>query len=202
VVTDVRPLVPAEPVDEKPALQTMPVSIRGLVRAYGGIQGDPLAWTVRQIPGGMRAVLRLLQLSTTDPEAQHFVAVHRRLSHEVGGDVAIAEVLQEAQMQARDFVGMVSRCAFDFNIAMGKTIAAMHYPKLMKASVKRALEAEATDERKMHFQATGYLPTAKGIQVGIVNHATALPDDRPPEPGRPASFDRTARQVVRTLPGE
>jgi len=190
----------ADPADT--ALTPLPASIRGLVRRYAA-HGDPLTWTVRQIPGGFRAILRLLELSS-DPEAAQFVEAYRR-TRQTGpdkGTVSVAEILQEAQMAPRDFVGLVSRVAFDFNIALGRTIAAVNYPKMMKASVKRAQEAEATDERKLHFQATGYLPTSKGIQIGIANNHLALPDDRPPAPGRPASFDRTARQVVRDLPGE
>src|SRR5262245_57033795 len=178
----------------------MPVSLRTLVRRYGGLHGDPLAWTLRQIPGGVRAVIRLLEVSTHDPEAQRFSQLYRRVAKRARGTVALAEVLDHAQLQPRDFVTLVSRCAYDFNIDLSKTIAAVHYPRLMKPSVKRALAAEATDERKLHFQAAGYLPTGKGIQLGIATNHLTSPDDRPPVPGHPPSFDRTARQVVRDLP--
>lgn len=175
------------------ALEAVPVSIRALVRRYG-TKGDPLAWTVRQIPGGQRMIWRLLALSS-DPDAARVLASHRRLDGK-----ALAEVLEDAEMAPREFIGLVSRVAYDFNIALGQAIVATQYPQMMKASMKRALDPEATDERKIHLQASGYLPVGKGIQIGIANNNLTVPDDRPPAPGRPASFDRTARQVVRDLP--
>lgn len=179
-----------------PAVATLPSSLRGLVRRYGA-KSDPLQWAVRQIPGGLTAIVRLLQVSD-DPDAKHFVETWRRGDNQYTG-TALSEVLERAEMAPRDFVAMVSRVAFDFNIAIGRSIAAFGYPKMMKASMQRAQEPEATDERRLHFQASGYVPTAKGIQIGIKN-TNVQSDDVPPSPGRPASFDRTARQIVRDLP--
>jgi hypothetical protein len=182
------------------ALRQLPTSIRGLVKTARA-QGDPLTWTVRQIPGGFKALLRLLELSPHDPEAQRVCEAYRRVKAASGNQhVTISEVVEDAAIAPRDFIGLISKIAYDFNVTLGKTILAVQYPAIMKASVRRALQDEATEERKIHFQASQYLPTGKGIQIGIANNTLSLPDDRPPAPGKPASFDRTARQIVRDLP--
>ena len=179
----------------------LPTSLRGLIRANQAKE-DPLKWAIKQIPGGTRAVWALLRLSD-DPEAVRIIEAHNRISNDPAGagDPAVREVLEQCDMTPRDFVGVVSRVAFDFNVTLGRSIAAMHYPKMMKVSMKRAQDPEATDERKLHLQASGYLPSPRGIRIGIRNtNVVDVPDDAPPVPGRPVSFDRTARQVVRELP--
>jgi hypothetical protein len=184
-----------------PTGKRVPAPLRALVRATDA-KTDPLKWVMKQIPGGTRAVLALLRLSD-DPEAVRVIQAWKRIAspNDATRGIPLHEVLEHADLTPRDFVGVVSRVAFDFNVNLGQSIAAMHYPEMMKVSMQRAQEATATDERKIHFQASGYLPTSRGIQIGIRNtNAVAVPDDAPPAPGRPASFDRTARQVVRDLP--
>jgi hypothetical protein len=103
-------------------------------------------------------------------------------------------------MGPREFVGIIGRCAYDFGVEAGKVIFAVHYPAMMEASMKKATQVEGgTREREMHFQATGHVPTAKGIQIGI-NNVNRQTDDREPEPGEAPQFSRTARRVVRDLP--
>src|SRR4029434_8244181 len=109
----------------------LPRPVRRRVRKYG-TDGDPLAWTMRQIPGGAKAVWRLLAVSS-DPDAVRGVASYHRRATKACGDVA-----EDAQMAPREFVGLVCRVAYDYNIALGKAIAAVKYPEMMKASVKRA----------------------------------------------------------------
>ena len=113
-----------------------------------------------------------------------------------GGRVVIHDVLEQADMAPRDFIGLISKVAYDFNITLGKTILAVQYPAIMKASVRRALQDEATEERKIHFQASQYLPTGKGIQIGIANNNLTLPDDRPPAPDIAAARELIASQQL------
>lgn len=178
----------------------VPSSLRALVQTYRA-QDDPLAWALRRIPGGFKAVINLLRLSD-DAQAQLVITGYERVKRgKLDAYPGVHAVIDEIGMSPRDFVGLVSRVAFDFNVAIGNTIAAFEYPKMMKRSMQRAQQISGTEERKLHFQHTGYVPSGKGIQIGIRNTVTAAAeDDAPLVPGKPASFDRTARQVVRDLP--
>lgn len=178
----------------------LPKSLNGLVRVRH-VLSDPLKEFVARIPGGKKSVIALLRHSTDDEDAAKIVAAFDglvRTDRSHAGNVAFAEMLEHADMTAREFVGIVTRCAWELNLEVARGIFAMNYPKMMDASMRRAVENDATDERRMHFQASGHVPTSKGIQIGIQN--TNNNPEREPEPGEAPPVGRTARRIVRDLP--
>lgn len=168
---------------------------------------DPLADFVQRTCGGQEAVLQLLRRSTHDGEAQHLAEVWEHLRCEAGAGgrggkqpVDLDRLIDAAGLHARDFIGIISRCGWDIGLEMGKVIFAMRYPQMMQASMERATQVDGTDERRMHFQATGHLPTSKGINIAMMQNNRNGDDDEAPKPGKAPSFKLTARNVVRDLP--
>ena len=157
---------------------------------------DPLVNFVARIKGGKRAVFALLERSTHDDDAVKLTEAWRKVKRMSGTSetgVHLDAVLDLSGFHARDFVSIVTRCAYDFNIEAAKGIFAMHYPALMAASMRRAVQPDATREREIHFASTGHLPTAKAIQIVQQNISTR-------EPGEAPSVASTARRIVRDLP--
>jgi len=163
---------------------------------------DPLADFVQRTCGGQEAVLQLLRRSTHDVEAQDLVRVWEAMRSQNGPGkqpVDLDRLIDAAGLHARDFIGIISRCGWDIGLEMGKVIFAMRYPQMMQASMERATQVDGTDERRMHFQATGHLPTSKGINIAMMQN-NRNGDDDAPTPGKAPSFKLTARNVVRDLP--
>lgn len=176
----------------------LPRSLRGLVIRHSALR-SPLAYTINGIPGGQKAVFALLKLSD-DPEAQAAVqAMEHPWKRGNTHGFSLEEALEKAGIAPRTFIGIVSRVAFDFKIDLGNLIASFNYPDLMRASVEKAKDVNTgTEERRMHFQHSGFIPTGKGIQILNVNREG---DERESvSPGEPRPFGRTARSVVRDLP--
>ena len=161
---------------------------------------DPLQEFILRTVGGKDALFALLQRCTHDSDAVRIVEAWSGLvrpSRARGID--ISAVLDRADMDPRTFVSVVVRCAWDLNLDIGRAIFAMRYPKLMEASMEKAIHGDSVEREKMHFVAAGHVPGPRGIQIGIVNNAHQdVPDE--PKPGRLPSFRQTAREVVRDLP--
>lgn len=176
----------------------LPKTLQALVRGVSA-KDSPVQTAIKGIPGGRKAVLQLLRVAAKDDEdAGRIIEAYDRLRASGKPGRLLEDVLDDVDISPRDFIGLVAKLAFDLNLALGDTIAAFNYPKIMAMSAAVAQTAEGVDDRRMHLQHTGFVPTSKGIQIGISNK-NGPDEDRPPSPGRPQSFDRTARTVVREL---
>lgn len=170
---------------------------------------DPLSVCLRQFPSGKSGVFAILARSTHDQDAprivEAWIAICKKQERERIGEgnvpisrVNLDELLERLGMHARDLVGIINRCAYDFAIEENRAVFMTRYPKMMVASMNRAMEPTATEERRMHFQATGWLPTAKGASVNVnMNQQTVVERS---EAGQAPSVSQTARRVVRALP--
>ena len=180
----------------------LPKSLKELVRVKK-MMADPLHDFIARTAGGKETVYWLLKRSTHDGIAVKVVEAWDRLIRaaipalEVKR-VDIDQLLEITELDARDFVSCIVRCAWDVNIGLGQAIFALRYPEMMHASMQRATQVSGTEERRMHFQATGHLPQKAGIQIGIKNVNNAAAEDQ--SPGHAPSFRQTARAVVRDLP--
>ncbi len=191
-----------EEVRTEGVLKKLPRTLRGLVRARSSV-ADPLKDFVRRITGGKRTIYAVLLACADDKDAAKLVEAWDQIANKGQGghqgNVQIADVLEDAEVTTREFVGIVTRCAYDLNIEAAKGIFAMGYPRAMAASMRRAADLDATDERKILHTISGLLPTTKGIQIGIQqNNVPAI--NHEPEPGEAPSVGRTARRLVRDLP--
>lgn len=178
---------------------SLPPVLRKIVNVRKAL-ADPLKDFITRIPGGREAVYKVLLQCHDDPQAQQIIDAWDEILKDRDahvGSTNVNDVAERAEISPREFVGVVSRCFWDFGIMSAKGIFAAHYPRMMDASMRRAMQNDATDERAIHFKATGHLPTSKGIQIGIKN--TNI--EREAERGE-VDFALNARKVVRDLPPE
>ena len=158
---------------------------------------SPLGYTIAQYPGGRRAVFQLLALSD-DEEAEKIVAVWNGLTSSEQHDLTLEILIERAEMRARDFIGLISRVAWDFNIDVGNALAGFAYPKIMKASIDRAMKPHGTEDRRIHLEKAGFAASKKPfISVSQTNQTLV---EREPEPGEAPRMAHTARRIVRDLP--
>jgi hypothetical protein len=142
----------------------------------------------------------MLALSV-DPNAVRVVKMWEKMQNVKGSETWMLEdIVREAGLSPKAFIGLVASEAYQMNVDLGHLIANFSYPKIMQASVARAQDPDATAERRMHFEASRYVPTKAGIQIGIRNVNNPSPEEEEAIPGQRSSFDRTARRVVRELP--
>jgi hypothetical protein len=185
----------------------LPPSLRDLLRAKKHID-DPLQDFVMRVVGGKEAVFALLERSTHDSDAVRILKVWKQIAPtgkkamQKYSAVEWTHLLEACEMECREFIGVVARCGWDINYDIARSIFAMKYPRLMEASMEKAIHGDSVEREKMHFVAAGHVPGPRGIQIGIVNNnRQSEPEDvTPVRPGRLPSFRSTARDVVRDLP--
>jgi len=174
-----------------PALEARTTSLR---RAR-----SPLSYVVSKIPGGRKAVLRLLELATDDEDAQRIASAFHDRAHQASVG-SLEDIADRAGISPRDFIGVIARVAYDVNIELGNVIFAVGYPKVMKASIDKAVQPDGVRDREMHLTHSKFLPS-KGPLISLHNQNNQQTNvDRDPEPGEAPPFERTARRVIRNLP--
>lgn len=194
--------VPAITAKEKPV--KLPKTLRALIRKRDR-RMSYVSYCVSRVPGGREAAFEVLRMFPSEPDAVALVTAHDELdcgNRRSGSHRAsLEEVLERAGVEAEDFLALLTRLFVRMGVATATMTAAATYPDIMEASVIRALDVEkGTEERKIHFANSGFLPQSKGIQIGIKNSNGGADPDEPIGPGHANPFDRTARSVVRSLP--
>ncbi len=106
---------------------------------------------------------------------------------------------ERAEMSAADLLGLIHAVAYEIGTSAAHAMAACAYPQIMQRSIARALDHDATKEREIHFQHTGFLPSRHGVVVAV-NQTNRTVIEREPGPGEPPPLERTARRIVRELP--
>ena len=155
--------------------------------------------------GGQKQVLQWLALANDKdhPQVQRVLQCWRRSRrvHRTATDWEQPEaIVRRAGLSPGEFIGLVHQTIYDFTGHVGDIKAALAYGRMMDASIARATEKSGTNERKIHFMQRGYLPSSKGVGIQINNKNVQTGEDEPAAPGRPESFDLTARKVIRALP--
>ena len=163
---------------------------------------SPLNCLLSRFDGGRVGAMAILRLSSDD-ETKRVVQEWDRIPPSEQARMKMEVFVERLGLTPGDLVGMIHKTAYDTHVDAGHAMAAQAYPKIMEASIKRAAKVDkGTDERRMHFQATGFVPSVHGtsINVGIKNVQGGAKDDEPVSPGRLPSFRQVSRTVVRELP--
>jgi hypothetical protein len=101
--------------------------------------------------------------------------VHRwdTVSHYDQRRISLEELCQACGIPAYEFLGAVASSAFRYCYDVSSLIAAVAHPKVVEASIKRALRAEGVEDRRMQLVHSGFLPTPRGAQISINAQARA-----------------------------
>lgn len=176
----------------------LPLALRHKGRAYLAAR-SPLGYLISRIPGGRRAVFHLLTLADDD-DAKALTKAYTEIVPTNRDSMSIEEIIERAGVSPRDFIGVVSKVAYDFNLEVGNTLAAFAYPKIMQASIDRAVDPRGGRERRIHLEKTGFAVTKGAPFIQVNNQNQQNNDDREPEPGEAPRMSHTARRIVRDLP--
>ncbi len=131
-----------------------------------------LAYAASRIPGGKYTFLEYARMCE---ENRIKALVHRwdNLSDSDRRRVSLEELCEACGVQPCELVGAVAAAAFKFNADVSTLIAAIAHPKVVEASIDRALEAEGIDDRRMLFAHAGFIPSPRGPTVNVLNMARA-----------------------------
>jgi hypothetical protein len=79
--------------------------------------------------------------------------------------VSLEELCEAVGIRPGKLLGSVVEAAYDFNLDVGNLVAAVAHPRIVQTSIDRALTPDGVEDRRMHFQHTGYLPPPKGTVI-------------------------------------
>lgn len=147
----------------------------------------PLAYITRHLEGGIEQAMTYLKVSE-DETIQAMVAAYEHEAPKERRATHIETWAEQFAIPSSRIVSELSRIVYELGHDAGKFIAGVHAPGIMEASVQLAREVSArgTQERRLHFQASGFTPTYAGVtiknqQLTVQNNrpdseATGLPD--------------------------
>lgn len=64
-------------------------------------------------------------------------------------------------------LGSVVEAAYACNMDVSNFVAAVAHPKIVKASIDRALQTNGVEDRRMQFQHSGFLPMPRGPAISV-----------------------------------
>ena len=129
-----------------------------------------------QAVGGINAVLESLR-GSDDEGAQKFISRYDDLSADDKRRLRLEEISLGAGVPPRELVGIVASCLLENSQSLGRIIAATSAPRVIKKTVKRAMDdsnPDALDYTKAVLQGVGFLPTAKAGTSIYVNNQAAI----------------------------
>jgi hypothetical protein len=70
-----------------------------------------------------------------------------------------------------EIAGLATQAAMEWGLNAGNIFAALQHPKIVEASVKRALKPDGMIDRRMQFLHSGFLPKVGDATFNISAHA-------------------------------
>ena len=123
-----------------------------------------LDFLASRLPGGREAFFEMLNLAASElepgllPVVQAWADVPKRQRREVSIDdlcQTAAPILTTARI-----AGLVVEAAMTWGLNVSNMIAALNAPRVVEASIRRALTASGTQDRKIQFLHSGFMPAA------------------------------------------
>jgi hypothetical protein len=127
-----------------------------------------LAYAASRLPGGKHAFMEYARLCT---EERIKALVHRweSLSPSDQRRVSLEELCVACEVDPPELVGAVAAAAFRFNSDVSTLIAAVAHPKVVEASIDRALQPDGIHDRKMLFQHSAFVPVPASSTINVNN---------------------------------
>jgi hypothetical protein len=95
------------------------------------------------------------------------------LSHYDRRRVSLESLCEACEIPPHESLGAVVSAAFKFCYDVSSLIAAVAHPKVVEASIERALRPDGVEDRRMQLLHSGFLPTPRGAQISINAQARA-----------------------------
>lgn len=149
------------------------------------------------------SIMRMLAELDRDPSdggAETLVQAWDKLTPFKRRKVVIDDLCREAEVSPAEAFGWFAEGSFQMGLNMARVIAGVQMPALMVASMKKAQDInEGTEERRMHFQASGYLPMPRSgiaIQTNITSQKADVSEAEMPREG---SFESNQRGIINVI---
>ncbi len=131
---------------------------------------------IQRIPGGWEFVLDCLRASS-DPVARQFLKyyddptlpLYVRAHLPVEAFCLLASITPEALLTSIVVSAQIN------GTQMSRLVAAIHFPKVVQASIDEAIKPEGIADRELQMKHAGFLPAPKGSQVSVnVNSSASI----------------------------
>jgi hypothetical protein len=136
--------------------------------------GDPIARTLRFIPGGKRTFMEMARYAPNiEPDLRRILEEWDRLQpvHRKGAD--LDQICRLKGVDPIHFILVVAEAALRFQNTAIVLIAAVNSPAVIDRTVKEALKPSGFKDRQMLLEMYGALPSSRGATVAVVNQIAA-----------------------------
>lgn len=133
-----------------------------------------LAYAFRSIGGKESAIGAARLLSDKDPKFLRVVTAYDVLSDADKGKVRVEDLCAGAELTPGEFLGAVTTALWERNADIGRLIAAVNHPRVIESTIEHSASPFGGQDRKMLLEASGFLPTSKGIAINIDNSKKTL----------------------------
>lgn len=97
-----------------------------------------------------------------EEDAQLFIEKYDSISESDLARLSIEEICTAADVKTLDVLGCITKALVAESQTVSSILVASNHPKIVRATIKRAMLAEGHREKEMIHTATGFLPTTKG----------------------------------------
>jgi hypothetical protein len=131
-----------------------------------------LAYATSKITGGKHTFIEFARHSKNE---KIMSAVHKwdSLSKVEKGRTSLDMLCTSVDIPPADLLKEVTGIAYELNTDISNFIAAAYQPQVVTAGVKRAMQRDGVDDRRMLYQHSNFIPTNKGTNIAIGVNASA-----------------------------
>lgn len=133
-----------------------------------------LAYAFRSIGGKESAIGGARLLADSDKRFLRVITAYDALSDEDKGKVRLEDLCAGAEITPGEFLGIVTTALWERNADIGRLIAAVNHPKVIENTIEHSASPFGGQDRKMLLEASGFLPTSKGLSINIDNSKKTL----------------------------
>jgi hypothetical protein len=127
-----------------------------------------LAYAASRLPGGKWTFIDFARLCQ-DECVKALVYRWDTLSHYDQRRTSLEALCEAVGVEPAKLLGEVVTAAYGYNQDVSNLVAAVMHPKVVQASIDRALEPDGIEDRRFQFQHSGFLPSPRGPAVNEYN---------------------------------
>ena len=165
---------------------------------------NTLAYAFRHAGGKETAINAARLLIDTNIKFKRFVFAYDSANATDKINIVLEDLCRAADMTSGEFLSEVIPALWNRSADIAKITAAIAHPRVVEATIDQSMSPFGTQEKKMLLEASGFLPTSKGITIDN-RHQTLIANRGSVEmgniPGLP-SFEDDGIESSRTIRGD
>jgi hypothetical protein len=133
-----------------------------------------LAYAFRSIGGKESAIGGARLLAESDQRFLRIITAYDTLSASDQSSIRLEDLCIGAEISPGEFLGLVTKALWERNADIGRLIAAVNHPQVVENTIQHSASPFGGGDRRMLLEASGFLPTSKGIAINIDNSKKVL----------------------------